>query len=805
VSLWNTVRIATRTWRRTPALATVIVCTLALGIGATTAAFTIAYSILAQRFPFPDADRLVWITTYDSRNSDGRDAVIGSNRLPQFADWQQHLTSFEQIGAWAGGAPDVFTVTGLETPERVNGLRVTHQLLPMLGASPQAGRLFRVGDDVPRVAQTVVLSHGYWQRRFAGRPDIVGQSVTIENTPHVVIGVLSSDFPLAGSLFAGAPIDMYLPLTIDGNEDIGGFMAVIGRLRPGVTADQADAELASRQVALSVGKWTWMTVLGQQVTPLPGLVTREARSPVLLLLAGIGCVLLMACANVANLLLVRASGRRREMLVRAALGASMRQVLAQTTAESGVLVGIGGAAGVLLAFAAVNAVGRTAWLSVARVGELQVGWPALAFAATLGAVITFLFGGVALLHLRRRDIVDGLRPHAGITGDPRAVYVQRLALATQVALVVVLTVTGGLLLRSLAALLDVDPGFNPRGAMAIRVDPAGRLKGPDRLPFFNQVIEHVEAVPGVESAALTIHVPMGDRPSMGWDAIPQGREYDPGAAAGRIVSPGYFDTAGIRIVSGRDFDSRDVRPNPFVMAVNETFARRIRAEGRDPLRERLLVLGNVREVVAVVSDVKHQRLDADDTREAYIPMGQAPTFFQAYDLVVRATDPIALVPSVRDAIWEIDRNQALGTPVLLEDYIGRTLQPRRLLTGVIAAFAVTALLLAAFGVYGVVGYRVAQRMKEIAIRVALGAPRWRVTGTVLRDTVTYVGLGLAAGLPLSLAAAAAIRSYLFGVEPGDGVTLATACAIVITAALMAAYVPARRAPRVDPIAALRSE
>jgi predicted permease len=808
MSLWQTMRVAARTWRRTPALATVIVCTLALGIGATTAAFTIAYSILAQRFPFPDAERLVWITTYDSRTGDGREPVIGSNRLPQFADWQQHLRSFEQIGAWSGDAPDVFTVTGPETPERVNGLRVTHQLLSMLGASPVTGRLFRTGDDVPRVAQTVVLAHGYWQRRFAGRPDIVGQSVTIENTPHLVVGVLSADFPLAGSLFAGAPIDVYLPLTIDGNEDIGGFMAVIGRLRPGVTADQADAELASRQVALSVGKWTWMTVLGQHVTPLAGLVTREARSPVLLLLAGIGCVLLMACANVANLLLVRASGRRREMLVRAALGASMRQVFGQTTAESAVLVGIGGITGMMLAAAVVNAVGRTAWLSVARVGELQVGWPALAFATVLCAAVAFLFGAVALLHLRRRDIVDGLRPHAGITADPRAIYVQRLALATQVALVVVLTVTGGLLLRSLAALLDVDPGFNPRGAMAIRVDPAGRLKGPDRLPFFSQVIERVEAVPGVESAALTIHVPMGDRPSMGWDAIPQGRAHNPAldiAVAGRIVSPGYFATAGIRMVSGRDFDARDVRPNPFVMAINETFARRIRGEGRDPMRERFLVLGNVREVVAVVSDVKHRSLDADESGEAYIPMGQAPTFFQAYDLVVRATDPIALVPSVRDAIWEIDRNQALGTPVLLEDYIGRTLQPRRLLTGVIGAFAVTALLLAAFGVYGVVGYRVVQRIKEVAIRVALGAPGWRVTSVVLSDTVTYVGLGLAVGLPLSLAAAAAIRNYLFGVEPGDGVTLAVACALVVTAALLAAYVPARRAPRVDPIAALRSE
>jgi hypothetical protein len=300
---------------------------------------------------------------------------------------------------------------------------------------------------------------------------------------------------------------------------------------------------------------------------------------------------------------------------------------------------------------------------------------------------------------------------------------------------------------------------------------------------------------------------MGDRPSMGWDAIPQGRQYNPitDNAAGRIVSPGYFAAAGIRMLEGRDFDSRDVRPNPFVMAINESFAQRIRAEGGDPLRTRMQVLGNVREVVAVVSDVKHRSLDAEAGREVYIPMSQAPTFFQSYDLVVRAADPIALVPAIRDAIWAIDRDQALGTPEMLEGYVGRTLRPRRLLTEVIGVFAASALLLAAFGVYGVVGYRVAQRMKEIAIRVALGAPRWRVTSAVLNDASLYVGLGIAAGLPLSLAAAAAIRGYLFGVEPGDGPTLAAACAVVVAAALLAAYFPARRAPRLDPIAALRIE
>jgi predicted permease len=515
----------------------------------------------------------------------------------------------------------------------------------------------------------------------------------------------------------------------------------------------------------------------------------------------------MACANLANLLLVRASGRRREMQLRTALGASMGQVLGQMTAESAVVVAAGGLAGVLFTAAILDMLRRTVSISFARVGDVEIGWPAVVFAVGVCAAVTFVFSAVAMLQLRRRNVLDGLRPHAGITAEPRAIYAQRLALIVQVAMVIVLTVTGGLLLRSLTALLDVDPGFNPRGAMAIRVDPAGRLDGPDRLPFFTRVLERVGAVPGVQSAALTIHVPMGDRPSMGWDAIQEGRQYNPQTdnAAGRIVSPGYFRTAGIALLEGRDFDSHDVQPNPLVMAINESFARRIRAEGREPLRTRIRVLGNARDVVAVVSDVRHRGLDTDAGLEAYIPMGQAPTFFQAYDLVVRGGDPVALVPAIREAIWSVDPNQALGTPMPLEENIGRTLRPRRLLTDVLGVFAASALLLAAFGVYGVVGYRVASRMKEIAIRIALGAPRWRVTSVVLNDTISCLAAGLVVGIPLSLAAAATIRSYLFGVEPADGITLAVACVVVIAAALLAAYLPARRAPRVDPIAALRIE
>jgi predicted permease len=809
MSLWNDIRVAARTWRRTPTLAAVLALTMAVGIGATTTVFTLAYSVLVRPFPFPEPNRLVWLTTYNRTVDDGSDRVLNSNRNPIFAHWHgrlRDLRSFEQIGGWnAATRPDVYTVTGAGTPERVSGLRVTQQVFPMLGGQASAGNLLRAGDDQKGAPQAVVLSHGYWQRRFAGRDDVVGQSLLIENVPHTVIGVVSESFPLSGSLFAGAPIDVYLPLAIEPDEDIGGYMTVLARLRPGATVAQAEAELAVEQQALASGRWQWMTVLAQRVTPLPQLITRDARSPVLLLFVGVGCVLLLVCANVANLLLVRASGRRRELQLRAALGATTGQIFRQTLAESAVLATLGGAAGLTLAFALTSVLRNASWLSLVRVGDLRVDAPAVGVAVLLCAFTTSVFGTIPLLHLRRRDVTEALRPHGAGTPDRRAVRVQRGALAVQVAFALILTAAGALLLRSLAALVEVDPGFSTRGVMAMRIDPAGRLPAPERHPFFARVIEEASAVPGVESVALTINLPM-DR-NMGWDAVPPGGAPVPvrDAAFGRIVSPGYFRTAGIPLTAGRDFDARDRRESPGVMAINETFARRLRAEGADPLSRRFIVLGQPRQVVAVVGDIRHQSLDQEPGQEVYIPYTQAPQFFQSYDLVVRASDPAALVPGLRQAIWRVDREQAIGTPIELQTLIDRTLRPRRFLTWLVSGFALTALAIAGLGVYGVVAYRVTQRKKEVAIRVALGAPHWRITSAVVGDTLAFVSLGLAIGLPLTLAAGVAVQSYLFGIEPRDVATLAAACAVVLMAAFAAAYVPARRAPRIDPIAALRAE
>jgi len=468
----HAVSLAARTWIRTPALAGVVVVTLALGIGATTTAFTVAYSVLVQPLPFPQAGRLTWITSYNTEFSNGAEFVDNSNRMAQFLDWQQSLSSFDQLGAWSGTAtPEVFTVTGAGAAERVSGLQVTQQLLPMLGAVPAAGRLFVKGEDAVGAPAAVVLSHNYWQRRFGGRADVIGQPITVDNEPHTVIGVVSADFPLSASLFAAAPIDLFVPLVLDGSSDadFGYFMTVIGRLRPDASIEQARAQLRVRQRALAEDRPT-MAPIAQKVDPLAGPVADRARSRVLLLFGGVACVLFMACANLANLLLVRAGGRRREMQLRAALGASTGRMFRQTLAESAVLVAFGAAAGVGLAGPLIRTLRAATWVDLPRLAEVEIGWTAIAFAVGVGAVTTMVFGSVPLLHVRRRDLMDSLRPHGGVTAPRRAIHSQRFALAAQVAVAVLLTVTGGLLVRSLVSLLRVDPGFRTEGVVAMRVD-----------------------------------------------------------------------------------------------------------------------------------------------------------------------------------------------------------------------------------------------------------------------------------------------------------------------------------------------
>jgi len=799
--LWSDARLAARTWRRTPGLAAVVIVTLALGIGATTTAFTLAYTVLIDPLPFPNVDRLVWVGSYNTRTSSGNGGEAGSNRMSQFIDWQQHTQSFEQLAAWAGEGYDIFTISGSGRPERVNGLEVTQQLLPMLGAKAALGTLFLEGHDRPGATPTVVLTHGFWQRRFGGQPTVLGQSITIDNQSHTIIGVLADDFPMTRSLPIGAALDLYLPLVRDPRADnIGGFMTVLGLLRPGATVDQALAELAARQTSLAAER-AFMGVFAQRVTPLSVPVRRSARTPLLLLIGGVGAILLMACTNLANLLLIRSNDRRKDIQLRAALGATMRQILTQTLTESCLLAFIGGVAGIALAAALTRTLRAASWLELPRLPDTEVGTAAIVFAVLVCGAITVAFGCLPLLHVRRRDLMSVLRPHGMVTSDRRTARVQRVALVAQIGFAMTLSIAGLLLFRSFVGLMQVNPGFRPEGAVAMRVDPASRLRVPDRIPFFSRVLAAVNQVPGVQSAALSIGLPM-DR-HMVWDIAVPGRPFRPTLDVGflRIVSPGYFRTVGIPIISGRDFEDRDTLKVPLVVAINETLARQF---DTNPIGRTVTISGNRREIVAVIADVKHRGLDAEAGQEFYVPLAQTPGW-QSFDLVVRAADPMALVPAVRAAVAQVDSEQAIGTPVPLQQLIDRTVQSRRLLSWLLGSFAATALVIAALGVYGIVGYRVAQRAKETALRVALGATRWRVISHVFGDALLSVALGVGIGVPLSLLVGNAVRAFLFGIAPQDPGTWAGGVILLVVVAIVGAIGPARRAAHVDVMQTLRLE
>jgi len=800
-ALWTDFRLAIRTWLRTPSLAAVVMVTLALGIGATTAAFTLAYTVLIQPLPFPQPERLVWVSSYNTRTSDGSGHEAGTNRLSQFIDWQAHARSFEQLGAWAGEGYDIFTITGSGAPERVNGVEVTQQVLPMFGATAAIGTLFRDGDDRVGAPRTVVLTYGFWQRRFGGRNDVVGRTLIIDNDPYTIVGILREDFLLSSSLPIGAPLDIYLPFVLDPRkEDFGGFMTVIGRLRRGVTSSQASAEIAARQLALAAQR-SFMSLYAQTIAPLAGQATRRARTPLLLLFGGVAVVLLMACANLANLLLIRSTERRRDIQIRAALGGTMGRMFRQTLAESAVVVTVGGGVGLALAVVLIRTLRATSWVDLPRLPDAHVGAAAVLFAIATCVAITFVFGSLPLLYLRRRDLMDALRPHGGITSDRRAVRVQRIALVGQVAFAMTLCVAGLLLFRSIVGLLRVDPGFRPEGAIALRVDPASRLRVPERMPFFTRLLGAVHQVTGVQTAAISINLPM-DR-NMMWDVAIPGQPFRPGVdgAYARIVSPGYFRAVGIPLIAGRDFDDRDREKTPLVVAINETLARRV---GPNAIGKTITLNGRDREIIAVVHDVKHRGLDADPGSEFYVSYLQTPGW-QTFDLVVRAADPSALVPAIRSAIQRVDPEQAVGAPVPLQQLIDRTTKPRRLLTWLLGAFAATALVFAALGVYGIVGYRVARRAKETALRVALGATQWRVMSQVFGDAIATALIGVLVAIPLSLMTGSVVRSFLFGITPQDPTAFVGGLVALLAITLIGAYIPARRAARVDVMTTLRLE
>jgi putative ABC transport system permease protein len=820
-------RHAARGLIRTPGFTLVAVLTLALGIGATSSMFTVVNRVVFDPLPFPHADRLVLL--WGSKPHEGQLELPFSQ--PDFEDLRAGSRSYDSLAAWALGRANV---TGPAEPEQVQFAVVTGNFFDVLGVRPALGRTLTTAEERPGTAPVALISHALWQRRFAGAADAVGATLTVDGRAVQVVGVLPAGFSF---LTFPAATDLWMPLgadPFDGRRFARGArsMGVLGRLKTGVTLSQARAEADTTAAGLAAKYPRFNTGRLFRLVPLRDQVVRGVKDAALVLLAAVSFVLLIACANVASLLLARATTRQRELTIRAALGASRRRLIRYQLAESAILAAAGGSAGILVAVWLVDLLVaipyRTDSLfipySVPR-SAIGVDATVLAFTAALTFATAFVFGLVPAWTASRPRVTDALRSGGRATAGHRHQGARGALVVVEVALALVLLVTAGLTVRSFLRLQQVDPGFSPSGVLSLQVAlPREPYADPQRIArFYSEALDRLSAMPGVTGAAAVEYLPLsGLDGSTGFyiDGRPAPARADAQQTHYRSVSGDYFPVMRIALAAGRPFSDRDAAGAPRVAIVNETMARQY-WPGENPIGRRVAldfeamrfhpdrapdldIPSGLREIVGIVRDIRHDSLRSIPVPELYMPYQQRPV--AGMTLVVRSSgDPLALAAPAREAIRAIDPNQPIAHVETLSDLLAASVAPPRTSFVLLSVFAAVALALAMVGVYGLLSYTVVQRTPELGIRLALGGQPADIRLLILRDGLRLVLAGVLLGVPAALALAHALRSLLFGVAPTDAVTLVGAVATLVAVASIACYVPALRATRVDPMGALRSE
>jgi putative ABC transport system permease protein len=798
-------RLAVRSLRQRPGFAGLTILTLALGLGANTAIFSVVKAVLLSPIPYPEPDRLAFVW---GRSPSGQEEGVS---FPDFDELRQANRTFSGLALVRGQSVNL---TGGETPERLTGCFTTASLFTrVLQVRPRLGRTFAAEEtEVANPAPVAVLSHGLWQRRFGGAADILGREVTLNGTVFEVVGVLPEDFELL--LLGGSwRVDVFVPLAHYPNRD--GLtrgdrsLFALGRLRPAVSAAEADADLGVVMERLAAEHPASNAGLGVRVVPLRDVVVGDVRRALLVLQAAVGFVLLIACANVANLLLARAADRGREVALRAALGAGRGRILRQLVTESLVLALLGGGLGAVLGAWGVAGLVALSPGGLPLLGQVRLDAPLLAASLALSLITGLGLGLVPALQALRADLSVTLKESARALAGGRSRLRDGLVVA-EVALSLVMLIGAGLLVQSLRKMQAVDPGFRSDRVLTLsfRLPPNKYENGAAIAAFFRQAIAGIRAIPGVESAALVRAVPLsGNWAGSGYTvdgrpAPPPGQEPQ---AVLNIVTPGYFETMGIPLRGGRDFEDRDDARAPAVVVVNQTLAER-EWPGQDAVGRRLRLQGSEgwATVVGVVGDVKHRRLSEPRQAQVYTTHEQDAKIFVCV-VAKTAGDPLALADPVRRAIWAVDKDQPVWSVVSLESYLERAFAPTRFILFLLGGFALVAVALASIGIYGVLSYGVARRGPEIGLRMALGARATQVVALVVRQ-----GMGLClAALALGLLGAALLSrlmgSLLFEVSPADPATFAGAAALLALVALAACLVPARRAARIDPARSLAHE
>ena len=806
-TLIQDIRYALRTLSKNPRFTVVAVLTLALGIGATVSIFSVVNEVLLAPLPYREPGRLVML--WQSRPAGGPDDFFPV-RPADFADLKQQSRVFEELAYSRDGS---FSLTGMGDPESIIGYRFSANFFSLLGTQPILGRTFLPEEDRPGGPLVTVLSHRLWQRKFGGDPKVVGKTVQLNGRSYTIIGVMPPEFrhPMTVELWVPIAFSDELWQRRDAT-----VLRVVGRLKPGVSLEDAQGEVSA--IAQRLEKLYPQTNSGISMTlrTLRSMYTGDISPALITLLAAVGFMLLIACVNIANLLLARATGRSKELSIRAALGAERKRIIRQLLTESMVLAFIGGGLGLLLAYASVDFLlaifpNEIANLSIPKVEQIPIDARVLGFTFLATLVTALLFGALPAIAASRTDVNESLKlaGRGAVGGQHR---VQSGLVVLEIAVALVLLVCAGLLIRSFQRVQQASLGFDEHRTFAAAVMLSGnKYDSPEKWRLFTeQVLARLQSVPGVETAGVTNYLPLS-----GWwgiltfavegQPLPRpGEEYE---ADNRTASPSYFRSMGTPILQGRDFDDRDRDGSTKVVILNQTAARRFFG-GRDPIGQRIDIgypdPPNMQEVVGVVADMRNFGLEEDVHPEVYRPVAQAPMPILAFTLRT-SQPPASLAEPVRRAIWAVDKDQPIAKLLPLSELAGQSIALRRISTLLMGAFAALALLLAAVGTYGVIAYSVADRTREIGIRVALGARPADVVRGVLRQGLVLTAIGLAAGILGAIAATRLLGTLLYGIKPTDTLTYFAVAAALFTVALLASYIPARRAARVDPMVALRYE
>jgi putative ABC transport system permease protein len=805
--LWQDLRYGLRMLAKNPGFTIVAVIALALGIGANSAIFSVVNTVLLRPLPYKNPERLVMVWEENSKQGFPRDVPSPAN----FMDWRDQNHAFESMAAIVDLS---FNLTGAGDPERIDGRRVSASLFSLLGVEPQLGRAFRAEEDRPGANHVVIIGHGLWQRRFGSDPGIIGKPINLNGESFIVVGVMPRTFQ-----FPSRTDQIWVPIafnTKEAGERGNHYLGVIARIKPGVTLQRAQAEMTTIATRLQQQYPGTNTSIGAVVTPLHEQVVGDIKPALLILLGAVAFVLLIACANVANLLLARAAVRQKEIALRLALGAGRARLIRQFLTESVLLAAFGGSIGLLLAIVGLSILKRFIPSNISQAQAITIDARVLIFTVLVSLVTGLIFGLAPATQAANFNLNDTLKEGGrdSVAGS-RGNRIRGLLVICEVAVSFILLIGAGLLINSFLHLRNVDPGFRAENALTMKIVlPEVRYADKEqRGVFYRELIRRVETLPGVISAAVATNLPLAETGNSVEVSI-EGRA-DPAPdrvpiVITRIISPRYFETMGIPLLKGRVFTEADKSESesPSVIVVSETTARTF-WPGEDVLGKQLKVGSPSTSenkwltVVGVVRDVRQYELVVEPKPQMYLPFTQA-NFFEPRALVVKTNiAPLSLATAVRKTVWEIDKDQPVSDIASMENVVSESVARQRFSMLLLGIFATLALVLAAVGIYGVMSYSVAQRTREIGIRMALGAPRSDVLKLIIGQGLRLVVTGVLIGLAAAFVLTRVMSSLLFGISATDPITFVTISVVLVSVAVLASYIPALRATRVDPMFALR--